>query len=252
MVSLLAAPSAFAADLAPLPVKYREAEKLPWAGLYVGANVGYAWSSDPRTDCAFSGVSPCVVSPPPLVSGTTFPAVRSSGAEYGVQAGYNWQVANWVMGLEADFNKLDAHGSKQFPGVDPGKGPDQLSARYDWLGTARGRLGVATGPALFYATGGFAYGRVSHQYIYGLGSPANTQFFGSSDDRTGWTLGGGAEYALNRNWSLRAEYLYVHLAASSLNISNLNFIGGAPGAGTSILSFNNNLNIVRIGANYRF
>jgi outer membrane immunogenic protein len=102
--------------------------------------------------------------------------------------------------------------------------------------------------------GGFAYGRTNHEYIYGLGSPANTQTFGLSELRTGWTAGGGAEYAFNQHWSVKAEYLYVHLAASNLNISNLNFVGNffTGPAGTTILHFNNNLNIVRIGANYRF
>ena len=174
------------------------------------------------------------------------------GPEYGLQAGYNWQVANYVLGFEADINKLDARGTAQFAGIDPGKGPDQLSARYDWLGTARGRAGVVTGNALFYATGGLAYGRVSHGYNYDLtnGSSNNTailvvRYFG------GWTAGGGVEYALDRNWSVKAEYLYVHLPASSLSLTGLNF-------NTSVsrrirrLHFNNNLNIVRLGANYRF
>jgi outer membrane immunogenic protein len=258
LVGLLGVAPAYAADLAPIPVKYREAEKLPWAGLYVGANAGFAWSSDPRTDCTFAGpgLSPCVPNPTAfgVPTGSAFPTVNSAGAEYGLQAGYNWQVANWVLGFEADINKLAAQGNTHFAGVDPGKGPDQLSQRYDWLGTARGRAGITAGSALFYATGGFAYGRTNHEYIYGLGSPANTQTFGLSELRTGWTAGGGAEYAFNQHWSVKAEYLYVHLAASNLNISNLNFVGNffTGPAGTTILHFNNNLNIVRIGANYRF
>jgi outer membrane immunogenic protein len=245
LVGLLVAPPAFAADL---PVKYQESQKLPWAGLYIGVNAGYAWSSDPRTDCVFTGVSPCAA--------TAFPGVSASGAEYGIQAGYNWQVANWVLGFETDINKLGANGNTQFAGIDPGKSPDQLSSRYDWLGTARGRVGVTGGNALFYATGGLAYGRVSHQYNYNIGNVnGNNQIFGSSDNPFGWTAGGGVEYALGRNWSVKAEYLYVHLAASSLNLSGLLF--GGPGnfgatATDTTLRFNNNLNIVRLGANYRF
>ena len=36
-------------------------------------------------------------------------------------------------------------------------------------------------------------------------------FFGSSDiskTRVGWTVGGGLEYAVTNNWSVRAEYRY--------------------------------------------
>ena len=242
LIALLASPSAFAADLAP--IQYKESQKLPWAGLYVGANAGYAWSSDPAIDCVFTGVSPCTAK--------TFPAVRSAGPEYGVQAGYNWQVANWVLGFEADINKLDARGTAQFAGIDPGKGPDRLSTRYDWLGTARGRAGIVTGNALFYATGGLAYGRVSHGYNYDFTNGSfNNQIFSSSDISAGWTAGGGVEYALDRNWSVKAEYLYVHLPASSLSLTGLNFNNGSTATNTT-LHFNNNLNIVRLGANYRF
>jgi outer membrane immunogenic protein len=241
LVGLLAVPPAFAADLAP--VKYRESEKLLWSGFYVGANAGFARSADPRIDCLGLG-GPC---------GTAFLAPKADGAEYGLQAGYNWQVGNFVVGLEADINKLAAEGVASFSGIDPAKGPDQLSSRYDWLGTARGRVGVTAGPALFYATGGFAYGRVGHNYIYGIGSPVDTQAFGLAENRTGWTVGGGAEYALDQNWSVKAEYLYVHLAASNLDISSLRAVNFSPNPpGTNFLRFRNDLNIARVGVNYRF
>jgi outer membrane immunogenic protein len=185
--------------------------------------------------------------------GTAFPTPSAKGAEFGLQAGYNWQVGNFVLGIEGDLNKLYAQGLTSFPGVDPAKGPDQLSSRYDWLGTARGRVGVTAGSALFYATGGFAYGRVGHTYIYGTGSPGATQSFGLGENRTGWTVGGGAEYAINQHWSVKAEYLYVHLAASNLDISGLgaNFFGPNP-PGTNFLHYRNDLNIARVGVNYRF
>jgi outer membrane immunogenic protein len=246
LVGLLAAPAAFAADL-PLPVKYQESQKLPWAGLYIGVNAGYAWSSDPGTGCSFTSL-------PTVCTTTAFPGVSSSGAEYGMQAGYNWQVANWVFGFETDINKLGVQGNAQFAGIDPAKGPDQLSARYDWLGTARGRVGVTGGNALFYATGGLAYGRVSHQYNYDTTNIQNANtIFSTSNQSVGWTIGGGAEYLLGRNWSVKAEYLYVHLPASGLNLSGLqtNAQGGIVVSST-VLNFNNNLNIVRLGANYRF
>jgi outer membrane immunogenic protein len=245
LVGLLAAPSAFAADL-PLkaPVKYQESQKLPWAGFYLGVNAGYAWSSDPATGCTFTTL-------PTICPGTVFPGVKSSGPEFGFQAGYNWQVANWVFGFETDINKLGAQGSAQFPGVDTSKGPDQLSARYDWLGTARGRVGVTGGNALFYATGGLAYGRVSHQYNYDTTNIGNANaLFSTSNESVGWTVGGGAEYAFDRHWSVKAEYLYVHLAASGVNLGGLQTSTFT--VSDSIAKFNNNLNIVRLGANYRF
>ena len=76
-----------------------------------------------------------------------------------------------------------------------------------------------------------------------------------TENRAGWTVGGGAEFALNQHWSIKAEYLYVNLGNSHLDISGVLFGGnfGTAGApGTSFQHFNNNLNIVRLGANYRF
>jgi outer membrane immunogenic protein len=245
LVGLLAVPPAFAADLAP--VKYREAEKFLWTGFYVGANGGYAWAQDPRVDCLgpsgpFAGAC-----------GAAFPAPSAKGAAFGLQAGYNWQVGNFVVGIEGDINKLYAQGLTSFPGIEPAKGPDQLSSRYDWLGTARGRVGVTAGSALFYATGGFAYGRVGHTYVFGLSSPNGTQSFGLSQDRTGWTVGGGAEYAFDQHWSLKAEYLYVHLSGSNLDISGLQAtLFGPNPPGTNFLHYRNDLNIARVGVNYRF
>ena len=98
LVGLLAVPPAFAADLAP--VKYRESQQLLWSGFYVGANGGFARSADPQIDCLGLGGP----------SGTAFPAPKADGAEYGLQAGYNWQVGNFVIGVEADINKLAAEG----------------------------------------------------------------------------------------------------------------------------------------------
>lgn len=248
LASILVGQSAFGADLAPVP--YRESQKLQWSGLYFGANAGYAWASDPTMNCtsiAPGAASPCV--------GNTFTPPRATGEEYGIQAGYNWQVANWVFGLEADINKLGVHGSsQQFPGIDPGKGPDLASSRYDWLGTARGRVGVTSGPALFYATGGLAYGQVYHEYLQGFATPNNPSFR-MSENRVGWTVGGGAEFAVSQHWSVKAEYLYVNLGNSHLDISGVLFGGNggtASPVGTSFQHFNNNLNIVRLGANYRF
>lgn len=241
LVGLLAGSPAFGADIAP--VKAFVPQPLSWTGLYLGANWGLALSADPRVDCLGAG-GPCA---------TAFPAPIAGGWEYGLQAGYNWQAGDFVFGLEGDINKLAAQGTASFPGIDPGKGPDQLSSRYDWLGTVRGRAGVAAGSALFYATGGYAVGQVGHTYTYGLGSPANTQAFGLSQTRSGWTVGAGAEYALNQHWSLKAEYLYVHLAESKLDISGLGaeFFGPHP-PGTYFLGYRNDLNIGRVGVNYRF
>jgi len=91
--------------------------------------------------------------------------------------------------------------------------------KIDWFGTVRGRFGYPMGPVLFYATGGLAYGEVNRngnvagQTNFVLGGTVNN-FAGSysaSSTRAGWTAGAGIEGMLSRNWSVKAEYLYMDL-----------------------------------------
>src|SRR5262245_959021 len=130
-----------------------------------------------------------------------------------------------------------------FATTDPNYANAQISSRYDWLGTVRGRAGYAMDRTLFYATGGFAYAHFSQQYF---DSVHGTQ--GLNGTKTGWTVGGGVEYAINRNWSVKVEYLYINLPDTSLTTI---FTQGGSGS-TATFNFKNDLNIVRLGVNYRF
>src|SRR5262245_23555785 len=95
-----------------------------WQGPYVGANLGYQWSS---------------ISANPT---------RPGGLLVGLQGGYNWQSQQFVFGIEADF---------QFSGADDRFAPWKFSN--PWFGTLRGRAGfLLNNNTLFYATGGLALG----------------------------------------------------------------------------------------------
>lgn len=135
----------------------------------------------------------------------------------GIQAGYNMQFPGspFVAGAEADLS---------FTNVSDG--PFSLS----YLGLLRGKLGFAFERFLLTGTLGLAYG--GGQYEVG----------GLSNDQTswGWTIGAGGEFALDRNWSARLEYLYVDLGSSTYNSL----------AGPASLGFDGN--IIRGGINYRF
>jgi outer membrane immunogenic protein len=69
----------------------------------------------------------------------------------------------------------------------------------------RGRLGYAFASSLVYVTGGFAYS----DYV----KKDDTVGWSKNDNLTGWTIGGGYEYALTDNWSARIEYQYVDLGS---------------------------------------
>ena len=74
----------------------------------------------------------------------------------------------------------------------------------------------------------------------------------ASTTRVGWTVGGGIEYAITNNWSVRAEYRYTEFGHSTMyaNSSFWDFpVLGAIGAfGNRTL----NENRVQVGFSYKF
>jgi outer membrane immunogenic protein len=117
--------------------------------------------------------------------------------------------------------------------------PDTLSSRLNALGTIRGRLGWAFDRALLYGTGGVAFAdlkdQLSDQAIPFTATP------GSSE--TGWTAGGGVEYALTDHWTAKAEYL--HVGFSQRNATDSAGLGYR-------FAYKDKLDIGRVGVNYKF
>lgn len=234
-----------------------------WSGFYLGGNVGAVWSNthaDPSsfttTGVDFAGRQAVGQFPRFNIGDTAFAG--------GVQAGYNWRIARtWVAGIEADLdytglNKTDPRifGPTNFIGdgpIDPNT--ETASQRLNWLGTLRGRLGFTAldNRLLAFATGGLAYGSVrdSVQTI-GVPNGAPGILIGASADsvRTGWTVGGGVEYAFLNKWSLKLEYLYYDLGS---HVLTLNY-GSIPGDAGNAFSyrFHDNGNLARVGLNHRF
>jgi outer membrane immunogenic protein len=144
---------------------------------------------------------------------------HKSGFAGGGQIGFNQQSGGFVYGIEADIDDINAKSSRNFSGTSTvpdgytNKGGTRSSV--DWLGTARLRAGWAFDRALIYATGGLAVGGAkSSSGSQGTDGTTTDTFYGSkSDTRTGWTLGGGLEYALGDNWSGRIEGLYYNLGS---------------------------------------
>ena len=187
-----------------------------WTGLYVGINGGGAWG---RSDWTASG----------------FPSFNTgrfdvSGGLVGGTAGYNWQSANWVYGLEGDIDWSDIDGTTHV------NCPLGCRTRNSWLSTVRGRVGYSYGQFLPYITGGLAIGDIR------ASGPTLT---GTSDTNVGWTIGAGIEYALLGNFSLKAEYLYVDLGDVNCGSGC-----GVPAATNDKISFRTN--IFRGGVNLRF
>lgn len=271
-VAMLSASSAMAADLAP---RYTKAPVVAaivydWTGFYVGGNVGYSWGRA-STDGNLTGtqnVSIFRTAGPNLISSTdtilaSVPLTgraNVNGFIGGGQAGYNWQRGTWLFGLEGDLQYSDERGTGEIclvAGCAVGTGLLTANYRLDWFGTARGRVGfLPTERVLLYATGGLAYGHVS------ASTPLLPLSWGST--RAGWTVGVGAEAAIDNHWSVKLEYLYMDLGnvgssgasatgvVNQLNTPQQGFNTVTTTTLTSAFRTRFTDNILRVGVNYRF
>lgn len=230
-----------------------QAQTANWAGFYVGANTGKSWTNLTGTD-GFLETDGVVFG----IGSTTFQQYPSpdgktpySGWFGGLQAGYQLQWGPWVAGIETDFQWSDISSKGQSLGSEQGPTFD-TTAKVDFFGTVRVRGGIALGPALFYATGGMAYGRGIGTVVVTPGTPetpgAGGPFPGRDSNVTvGWSVGGGAEYALTDRISLRAEYLHVDLG-DAVYVFELAGSGGSYIRG----KYANDMDIARMGLNVRF
>jgi outer membrane immunogenic protein len=194
---------AMAADLgpyAPPPAApgYGPAAYTPftWSGFYLGLQAGYGWGTTDAS-AGLLGGGPA----------TAF-SYDTGGFLGGLHAGFNWQSGSLVLGLESDIEGTGIDGS----GVGSLGGGHATTI--DWQGSLRGRIGLASGSALFYLTGGLAYGGVTVEQSAG---PGFAPFVQNSDWRTGWTAGGGVEYAISRSMTARLEYRYTDLGNATFS-----------------------------------
>jgi len=111
-----------------------------WSGCYLGAQGGGAIGQS-RHDTDF---------------GSTSDPYTISGGLAGGTVGCNYQVSQWVLGLEGDFSWTNKRGSAIELAPFPATFTSQT--RENWLGTVRGRVGFAADRWLFYVTGGYQGG----------------------------------------------------------------------------------------------
>lgn len=214
-----------------------------WAGFYLGGNIGSGIARD-RSSFAFTEVA---------IATERF-NLSPDGVIGGVQAGYNWQASNWVLGVEAD---IQASSQRDNRACVLFCSPPAFAVAYDaklpWFGTARGRLGYSVGSTLFYGTAGFAYGNIKTRINSTLlGATSSIEF---SDTKGGWTVGGGIETPftllgmLGPNWTSKSEYLYVDLGSSS---GSARVPAGGGATLTAVSTTRVQEHIFRTGLNYHF
>ena len=192
-----------------------------WNGFYIGLNGGGHWGTDSvsASVAANTFLSPNNVA----IINNALPFNKDvTGLAGGGQAGFNWHVWSFVLGVEADISALSGTATRS--AVVPLTVPTQQATSTDtvsdrWTATFRGRLGYAADYMLFYVTsGGAAANRsIAHVYSDNIGAAPTTDAI--SQTRYGWTVGGGIEYALASNWSIRAEYLFATFSGITSTLS---------------------------------
>src|SRR3984893_6327704 len=249
VMATLSCSAALAADLPPPPPPPPPLPYVPaftWTGLYLGANVGFGGD---RFVYPFSAVA---VGGGAAIAGSA--SITSSGVIGGGQLGYNWAFPNnFLLGFETDFDgaairgKVTANAAGQIGGAPFGFAA-QIGSRINYIGTVRGRVGYAWDRFLVYGTGGFAYGEVNSAVsaAVDVGGASVAISATQNRSRTGWTAGGGFEYAITKNLTVKTEYLYVDLGTN--NILNQTLFGVV---GVNI-NQKTTANIVRAGLNYKF
>ncbi len=221
--------SAFAADLPTTkgpPVYMPPPPVWTWTGFYGGIVGGGGWGRARQWDAG----------------GFNSGGYNLGGGIIGGTLGYNWQVNNFVLGLEGDGSGAWIRGST--PGTIVGCGglTARCSSDLEALGTVRGRVGVMFDRFLPYITGGAAIGS-----LHGSEGdvPLGGAFGSGSSTVVGWTVGAGVEAKITPEWSAKIEYLHVDLGDHAIFNDT---IAGAPVP----QNIRYTSEIVRAGLNYHF
>jgi outer membrane immunogenic protein len=282
LLAFFAGAPALAADL-PVKAPIAPPPVFDWTGFYVGGNVGYSWGRASTDLTEFLSTTATIINANGAVTATATVNTTSVGSDRarldgwlgGVQAGYNRQINRWVLGVEGDVQWTDQRGGITICPVVPGTAPvacpgtagtqfGSADYRLPWFGTLRGRVGWTFDRVLLYGTGGLAVGEIKASYVDGTINPQtfNPLAAGAfNTTRAGWAAGAGAEAAIGRNWSIKAEYLHTDFGNVDRSVS----ANGVPfvatiGVFTTTLSqsltsaFHAHVtdDVFRVGLNYRF
>lgn len=233
--------------------------KADWSGFYMGGHVGYGFDL-PKTSIESSEAENAIprrdraAGSDGRFSGDV--DTDADGFIGGLHGGYNFQISNFVVGIEGDydFGEIEGSGNGRLTSAnvnainDP---PVNLVVKnsVEDLASLRGRLGYSFGSLLAYGTGGIGWANWTGSVTSpdGIGPTADesgTLNYGD-DLLVGWVAGGGVEYKFTKNFSLRAEYLHYDFGKEDFenddDINNLE---------TAIGSQKIEVDQVRIGATF--
>jgi len=240
------------------PAMAQEGPAAAYSGWYIGGNLGGVWGDNSLNAHASPGTAtgptnPIVIPPADqaLINAGGGGNSNKTGFTGGVEGGYNYVAGNWLFGIETEFSALDVNESQQnnyqstlSPAVSYSI---TQRAKTNWMWTLRPRVGVISGPWLFYGTAGIASADIKVALNYSdTRTPANVANTESSSTRTGWAGGLGGAYAFGPQWSVKGEWLYADFGSISTTASSSSGFVDVTSEGKV------RANIFRFGMDYRF
>jgi outer membrane immunogenic protein len=226
-----------------------------WTGCYVGANGGGIWSQHTFTNTALIPALPFFALPA-IAGGTDFGSQTVSGGLGGLQVGCNYQVANWVFGIQGDYDWAGAKGDGNNTGAAIGFGLFGVTNHVEIksLASVTARVGYAWGRFLGYVKGGGAWVRDEYSLqtagiVGGVGT-----FATATETRGGWTVGIGGEYAFLDWLTGFAEYDYYGFGTKTNNFTCTGLLVGCAVfvPGTFGVDTKQNVNVFKVGVNLKF
>lgn len=220
-----APPPASAADMA---VKAPPAapETYSWTGCYVGGNFGTIFT---KVDWS--------------IPGSALSSMDTNALAFGGQVGCNYQISTWVFGVQGDYDFVNLSGANDgsTTGVDAFNAGVTDRSTVDSVASVTGRFGYAWWRILFYAKGGVAWQRDKYDMFVTTSLAPLTSV---NVTRSGFTVGGGIEYAITDHFNMFFEYDFYDFgtANSSFVVPPL----------TESVAIRETDSVVKVGVNWKF
>jgi outer membrane immunogenic protein len=207
-----------------------------WTGCYIGVNAGGLWGQSTFRD-----------EPLGVLNGISLDG-NPNGFLGGGQIGCDYQgPSNWLIGVQGDFDWTNVHERDHFSSGPVG---ETVDSKIDWFASATARLGYASGPWLVYGKGGAAWIR---NRLHDFGGVVILGFdYSGHATLSGWTAGGGIEYAFAPNWSMSLEYDYYDFGTKTVTLSGTASAFGVTNPSSEPFSLKQNFSVVKVGLNYHF
>ena len=171
-----------------------------WSGFYIGAHGGLSWgNSGSNTKNTVTGES----------VGTGGSSVNNGFG--GLHIGNDFMLTkNILFGLEFGGSYINASNDETTSNAS-GTSIHTTTGKTNWSESLTARVGYVHENWLFYGKGGVVFDqgdvtRTQKVGTTGLATAGTSE--NVSNNRTGWTIGGGIEYGFAPNWSAFVEYRY--------------------------------------------